>query len=429
MPPFEPGMWVVLNWGMGVDSTAILVRWLLEAACRGFPLERLIVITAQVGGESLRTKWFGETFVLPLLRRFNIRLVQVCRAGPSQKHGIIVLSDTRQPDRLYTEGGPYTLEDELLAAGTVVVAQKNRRNCSQKHKAFPIETWLRKELKDDRFIQILGFASDELERVEKDESYSCIRWGEQKEAYYPLVEWGWDREKCIAYLLEVTGHQADRSCCVWCPFARSHIIACFRQEPASAVRAMRIEQTAVSLNQNSTIFPRNTSLIEAVKADGNVAAAELFEDYLRTATWALYRVQRVFTAPASADRKLTIVQTGTRSEIAAALAELAETLDKPIEERGDYRYLYLQRRPELPKKRRAPRKKKGEAPVPVIVGKGRKAKKRLTDAATEGIYPFTEDFYTIAPAEAQDKERDRFAAAWQQATSPVRQKSLLPLAA
>lgn len=44
---------VILSYGMGVDSTAILTRWLLEPWSRDFGLEDLVVLTAQTGDESL----------------------------------------------------------------------------------------------------------------------------------------------------------------------------------------------------------------------------------------------------------------------------------------------------------------------------------------------------------------------------------------
>lgn len=36
---------VYLSWGMGVESTAILVHWLLDPESRNFPLSQLTVIT------------------------------------------------------------------------------------------------------------------------------------------------------------------------------------------------------------------------------------------------------------------------------------------------------------------------------------------------------------------------------------------------
>ena len=41
----------ILSYGMGVESTGILVRWILEPATRDFELSELIVVTAQTGQE------------------------------------------------------------------------------------------------------------------------------------------------------------------------------------------------------------------------------------------------------------------------------------------------------------------------------------------------------------------------------------------
>lgn len=44
-------MKTVLSFGMGVESSALLLRWLEEPESRDFDLERdLIVITSQTGG-------------------------------------------------------------------------------------------------------------------------------------------------------------------------------------------------------------------------------------------------------------------------------------------------------------------------------------------------------------------------------------------
>ena len=44
-------MQTVLSYGMGVESSAVLVRWVREPNTRPCPLEDLIVITSQVGDE------------------------------------------------------------------------------------------------------------------------------------------------------------------------------------------------------------------------------------------------------------------------------------------------------------------------------------------------------------------------------------------
>jgi hypothetical protein len=89
LDPGPLGPYVVLNLGMGVESCAILVRWLLEPATRWFPLRKLIVLTSQVGAESRRTRRYMENVIYPLLHRYRVRTVQVARAGPRTSDGIV----------------------------------------------------------------------------------------------------------------------------------------------------------------------------------------------------------------------------------------------------------------------------------------------------------------------------------------------------
>lgn len=42
---------IFLSYGLGVDGTAILLRWVKEREARDFDLSELTVITAQVGEE------------------------------------------------------------------------------------------------------------------------------------------------------------------------------------------------------------------------------------------------------------------------------------------------------------------------------------------------------------------------------------------
>ncbi|NJR61835.1 MAG: hypothetical protein HC769_25210 [Cyanobacteria bacterium CRU_2_1] len=54
----------LLNWGMGVESTAILVRWMLEPQSRPFnDFHNLIVLTAQTGDEMDETKYLNNIFI------------------------------------------------------------------------------------------------------------------------------------------------------------------------------------------------------------------------------------------------------------------------------------------------------------------------------------------------------------------------------
>jgi hypothetical protein len=107
----------ILSYGMGVESTAILVRWLKSPETRPCSLEDLVVITSQLGNEYDDTRRDVEAHILPLLRAYGVRYVQISRRGHLEADGISILSDTTNPDRLFIEGD-YKLSDELREAVT-----------------------------------------------------------------------------------------------------------------------------------------------------------------------------------------------------------------------------------------------------------------------------------------------------------------------
>jgi len=133
-------MQVILSYGMGVESTAVLTRWIKEPATRPCPLHELVVISAQTGDEFLDTACDVETYILPLMRQHSIRYVQVARHGHLEADGITILEDSSSPTRVYVEGD-YRLSDELRSNGTVPQFG-GIHACSMKFKAYVLETWL-----------------------------------------------------------------------------------------------------------------------------------------------------------------------------------------------------------------------------------------------------------------------------------------------
>jgi hypothetical protein len=126
---------VVLSYGMGIDSSALLLRWLEEPECRNFPLEQLTLLTAQTGDEFSDTKRLVETHILHRLREFRVRYVQIGRAGPLQSDGITVLDDSREPTTVFLEGD-YKLSQELQANGTVPQVATGQRRCTHHFKGY-----------------------------------------------------------------------------------------------------------------------------------------------------------------------------------------------------------------------------------------------------------------------------------------------------
>jgi hypothetical protein len=74
---------VVLNYGMGWDSTAIFLRWLLEPSSRNFQLDQLIVLMAQVG------EWNARGHCSPASSEGNSE-GQDQHHKPGSKHSILV---------------------------------------------------------------------------------------------------------------------------------------------------------------------------------------------------------------------------------------------------------------------------------------------------------------------------------------------------
>ena len=227
---------VVLSYGMGADSTALLLRWIHEPATRPCDLASLLVITAMTGDEWLATGPLVTEHILPRLRAHQIRWVQLARAGAAQGDGITILDDSRAPREVHL-GGDWKLSDEMLAAGTVPQVAGSRK-CSAKAKGWVLDQFLAAEMAGRPFLHVMGFEAGETGRARRDASYDTA----QRTGSYPLIEWGWDRAACEDYIRTVTGVDWPKSACTYCPFAlcnaagRERVLAAYRAEPAAGVQ-------------------------------------------------------------------------------------------------------------------------------------------------------------------------------------------------
>jgi hypothetical protein len=297
----------VLSYGMGVESTGILVRWILEPATRDFELSELIVVTAQTGHEFPDTKQCVESHLAPLLRAFGIRWVQIARAAHSMMDGFRVLSDTRSAEICYT-GGQYRLGQELQAAGTVPEFAHGKRKCSFKSKGDPLDAWIAQELGEQAFRHFIGFNAEEVKCVARDLSYSSI----ERHSEYPLLRLEVDERGHRRVPAPRFRHLWPKSCCSFCPFAsgKRSMVERYRIFPREAAEAVMLEYVSMALNPRMSLYS-GRSLMNLIRADGNMRVLELFEDMLNADTWAVYRVRRIYFQN-SCWRKTEIVSRGTR---------------------------------------------------------------------------------------------------------------------
>jgi hypothetical protein len=400
-PEYSP----VLSNGLGVESVAIILRWLLEPEARDFPLEQLTVVTAMVGAEWPDTGDDFEKYILPLFREHRVRFVQVARKGHLEKDGIAILDDSRATERLYLAGS-YTLTQELESAGTVPQYGSEHR-CSLKFKAFVIETWMEQYL-SGLIRHTFGYNADELDRVAKCDGAMAARvtfgfnadeldrvaLGQKYDrpsriSHYPLVLWGWNRQNCLEYIYEKLGVIWRKSACRHCPFARitADHIARQKQFPRDTAMAMFTERLSLAMNQRGQLY-KGEPLYQIVLDSGNTAAIDEFNQRMSQLPWAVYRVRRIYKAAPvyagegkqkrlvghDASKKGTVDRCVEKAETlptaAAAIArlhELAESHSVEPYRAHDLWYAHLRRR--------------------------------------ESTYPTTEEFLVAAPATVDTKAR------------------------
>ena len=341
---------VVLSYGLGVDSTSLLLRWLEDGSSRDFPLSALLVVTAMTGDEWPATGALVERHVLPRLAAAGVRYAQVARASASQTDGINVLSDTTTPTRVML-AGDYRLSDELTRAGTIPQAAGNRL-CSLKSKGHPIDYYLAhhapeatrhafgfeagEQARADRCAKhmpgrlVFGFEAGEQRRAEKARRFDTVH----RVAEFPLITWGWDREACRRYIEHVTG-VADwpKSCCGFCPFSltsragRERSLIRYDTRPQVAVDALMLERRSLALNPRGGLIAgdRLADLI----AQRRPAIAAMFQNALEATPHAVYEVRRLWRPRvddplkvANANRDLQVLAEGTRAECVAFVRAL-----------------------------------------------------------------------------------------------------------
>ena len=383
MPEVEA---TILSYGMGVESTAILLRWCLDEDARPCRLDQIVVITAQVGDEYKDTGRDVEAYILPMMRRYGIRFVQVARHGHGEADGITVLDDSCEPTKIFLEGD-YKLSDELKRNGTVPQYGGVHR-CALKFKGWVIEQWLEANLRghahhafgynaeerkrisqsEDALRERIafGFNADETARIDRSCEYNTLT----RQAFYPLVGWDWTRAKCVDYIREEPGVTWRKSACVYCPFnaLKNDAIDRHLEHPEQVADALVIEHMSMALNPRGTLY-KGRSLIQIATNTGNDEALKGYRQRIDSVRWAQYRVRRIYTKKGQADRAVEKLEVfASAVEARANLAGFAVSLSLPFEELRGIPYVWRQRR-------------------------------------SEAEFPTREEFWTIAPATVESKAR------------------------
>jgi hypothetical protein len=376
-----------LSYGLGADSTAILLRWLDQPVTAPCDLEDLIVVTAMTGDEWAITGRLVEEHVLPRLSASRVRYAQVARAGPRQADGVVILDDSRTPERLRL-GGAFRLSDELRTAGTIPQVAGPRK-CSAKAKGQVIDTYLARVTAGAPFLHAMGYETGEMSRADRDTTYNTPA----RTGIYPLITWGWDRAASEDYIYTQTGVHWPKSACTYCVFAlatstgRARILDLYLGQPDAAIRDLMLEHSALSLNPRQGLAGDGTLAALLATTGRHDQILRQFAAHLHAAPWQVCEVRRAIRpSPAdparagTATRSLRILASGSQPVMHGELVALAAT-----------------------------------ARVPLATGADRITRAWLRHRV--GRYPDAEHFLVAVPAGPQAKDGPGFARAWREATA------------
>ena len=200
---------LVVSYGMGVDSTAMLV----EFRRRGIRPD--LILFADTGGEKDETYAYRAT-IDAYLAAHDYPTVTVVRYVP----------------RDFKNWPPYyTLEANCLTNGTLPSLAFGFGSCSQKWKAAPqhryIASWppaLACWARGDRVTKAIGYDAGPRDLRRHNRAQSASAQDARYSYWYPLIEWDWDRERCAQEVEREGLPVPPKSSCFYCPAMKTHEI-------------------------------------------------------------------------------------------------------------------------------------------------------------------------------------------------------------
>jgi len=241
-------MITVASFGGGTDSTAMLIgMWQ-----RKEPVD--LILFADTGGEKPHT--------YEHIKRFSEWLAA---------HGFPEITVVKSPN--------VTLEEDVLKRKTLPSIAFGFKTCSQRFKAEPCNKYIRnwKTAKDawkrgEKITMLIGYEYGEERRAKNYDD-------EKKTVRYPLIEWRWNRSKCVGVNASQS-FNVQKSACFFCPSSKAQEIKQLaKQYPELAVRAVAMEKNAVLTDIKG--LGRNYSWADLIEF--NDKQVKLFDDDWSTA--------------------------------------------------------------------------------------------------------------------------------------------------
>jgi len=219
----------IVSYGGGTNSTAMLIgMWL-----HNIPVD--LIMFADPGGEHPHTYEYVEKFS-KWLAEHDMPEIEIVRA-------------------VTKEGKVLSLYEECMMRKTLPPIAFGFKTCSQKYKATPQDKRLNADEacrkiwaaggKVDKWI---GYDAGETKRVQ------CAKAYDEKDKkfrrYFPLYEWGWDREECRRVIERAGLPLPGKSSCFFCPSMKKKEIIQLRElYPELFQKAVAMEENAEGLEK------------------------------------------------------------------------------------------------------------------------------------------------------------------------------------
>jgi hypothetical protein len=158
----------------------------------------------------------------------------------------------------------------------IPVANPSQRLCTRIAKVEKFEAWLDEHYPDQQVEVWVGFEAGEESRVKKDPNVGkCGR----RLNTYPLIEWGWCRCRCEAYLREVGVPIPRKSACVFCPMGTRADWQTFARElPDQFARVVKLEADKPPTKKNG--LKLSIKNFPSPRKDGTRPPAKMLPQYV-----------------------------------------------------------------------------------------------------------------------------------------------------
>lgn len=219
-PKFDvTGRHLIVAYGGGVNSTAFLIEFVRLG------IVPTLILFSDTGGERPATYAF--------IKEFSAWLVA---------HGLPpIITVIKGFKKGYAQE---TLEENCLRKKMLPSIAYGFKTCSEKYKIRAQEKYVRRWevtkalLKAKvKLVKVIGYDAGESRRAKPYVHHEYDYW-------YPLIEWGWERDKCEE-VVKAAGFSPEKSSCFFCPsMTKPEILQLRERYPELLERALAMEANA-----------------------------------------------------------------------------------------------------------------------------------------------------------------------------------------